>query len=262
MRYCFLSLDVEEDLVHGQTVPEFRGIEVLPVLHDIFEKHKVSTTFFCTGEVIRQYAEILQEFKRNGHEMGLHGYYRHVNMLDQSQNEREEGLDQHMSLYSQTFGTPPKGFRAVQNTIDEAGMKLLEEKGLGYDSSLISRYPIGKKYVGYTKRAPRQVYHPSHNDVHKKGTMEIVEVPLSPLIGGIQLQGRWIQKLGTAAIKNLIHMYTPSLLSFSFHSWDLLSSHTEKTHNRLFLRELDELIGFLKKKGYTFLRGDELYTLL
>lgn len=258
-RQCFFSLDVEEDFRSGVSIPEFKGVQKLPLLLPVLQKQGITATLFCTGEVLRLFPDTLREFYHAGHEIALHGFYDHVNMIHQSGEIREQRLSQHLVLFESTFGFLPKGFRAVQNTIDAQGLSLLEKKHLHYDSSLISCYPIGKKYIGYTQRAPRIPYYPSYENIHKKGGGSILEIPLSPLFGGVQLQGRWIQKLGTLPLQTLLHLFRPSLLSFSFHSWDLLNSETQDEYNSSFEKQLEGLLQFLKNYHYTFARGEDLY---
>lgn len=249
-RWCFVSIDVEEDLLDGKSVLRFGGVEALDTVLSIFERFDVSATLFCTGRVIAQYASLLQQFKQAGHEIALHGFYDHVPMTEQSFEERTALLKQHIALYYETFGVMPTGFRAVQNVIDEAGMKLLEANGLAYDSSLLSAYPLGKSYVGYSGSAPKELYHPDENNIRTRGDMKITEIPLVPLIGGVQLQGRWVSKLRPIVMKGLLTLHKPKLVSFSFHSWDLLDPR--------FVEDLEEMLTYLSK-GYIFVHGKGLY---
>lgn len=248
--WCFISIDVEEDLVDGTSVLTFAGVEALESVLSLFEQYGVRATLFCTGRVLAQYSTLLKQFRAAGHEIAIHGYYDHVPMTKQSESTRSELLQKHISLYRDTFGTLPTGFRAVQNVIDEAGMKLLEDNGISYDSSLLSYYPIGKSYVGYSGPSPRELYHPDRNNIRREGNMQITEIPLVPLIGGVQLQGRWVSKLGPNVMKTLLVLKKPELLSYSFHSWDVL----EPT----FTDDLEKMLPYLSKY-YTFVSGTELY---
>jgi hypothetical protein len=249
-RQCFVSIDVEEDLVAGESVLAFDGVAAFSSVLPVFARHGVTATLFCTGRVIERHATLLKSFRQAGHEIALHGYYDHVPMSEQSFDVRETLLSKHIQLYIDTFGTFPKGFRAVQNVIDEAGMALLVAKQLSYDSSILSYYPPGKSYVGYCGPAPREVYVPHAANIRSKGDMEIVEIPLVPLIGGVQLQGRWLMKLRPSNMKLLLAVKKPPLLSCSFHSWDVLAPSC--------IRDIDVVLGYVKKH-YSFSTGDALY---
>jgi len=248
MKVCFLAIDTEEDLVNGQTVNSFQGVENLKLFNPILKEFKLRPTFFCTGKVLEKFAYLFKQYQSFGCEIALHGFYDHVNMKEQNQKEREENLAKHYNLYQNIFNQVPTGFRAVQNTIDEAGLKLLENK-FKYDSSIISCYPPLKKYIGYSGKSPSNPYKPDKQN--------ILEIPLNSLFLGVPLQGKWLRELGVNFYKFWLKIKQPELISLSFHSWDL--NNDQKNGGETFVSYLRKIILLLKAQGYEFKNGQEIY---
>ena len=61
-------------------------------------KNNVKCTFFLSGPWVKQYPEIVQRIKQNGHEIGSHGY-RHINLSNLSKNEiKNEIMKAHKNI--------------------------------------------------------------------------------------------------------------------------------------------------------------------
>lgn len=57
----------------------------LPVI-DILKENNIKSTFFLSGPWVKQYPEIVERIKEDGHEIASHGY-RHINLSTLSKNE-------------------------------------------------------------------------------------------------------------------------------------------------------------------------------
>jgi hypothetical protein len=145
----------------------------------------------------------------------------------------------------------------------------LQRYGFLYDSSVFPRYPwrIGA-YIGYRGRAPILPYWPSKDNYRKKcpsitlGTSnKLLEIPESPAPLDSPLVGTWIRKLGVRFFRFIFKIRKPKFISFSMHSWDGVKFKGKSSRNsgKPFLRQLDEMLGFLKKIGYEFKSGEEIY---
>ncbi len=235
---CFVSIDVEHDLRDGERT--FAGVENLNRLLSLFKKYNISATLFVTGEVLEKYRNLAENWSRN-YEISCHAYtHRYWNTLNEK--EREEELQKFLELYQSIFQSKPLGFRAPSHIIDEEGLRLLEEKGFLYDSSIVPHYPPFKKYRGYTGKAPLSPY--------KLSGGKLLEIPNSGQLLGLPLAGTWIRKLPLAVYKFLFFVRKPRFLSLSMHSWDSL--HAD------FYWKLEEIIKILKKNNYTFLNGKQI----
>ncbi|RLC34966.1 MAG: hypothetical protein DRZ76_01435 [Candidatus Nealsonbacteria bacterium] len=221
-RVCFISIDVED------------GIENLDKILDIFKKYDISATLFITGEVLQKHRDKAKEWARD-YEIACHSFtHRFWDRLDKE--ERKKELEDFIALYQNTFSRKPVGFRAPSHLIDKEGMKLLEEKGFLYDSSVVPHYPPLKKYRGYQGKKPLMPYF--------KG--EILEIPVRGQIFGIPLVGAWISQLPHCFYKILFFVHCPQFITLNIHSWDSLKNF-EKT------------IKLLRNKNYQFLNGRKIY---
>ena len=259
MKICFLSIDVEPDIFGNKDT--FNGVERLNDILDIFERHKADATLFVTGEVLERYPELVKNWDRKNFEIACHNYS-HIPLDRINFEQREEEVKNFIELFQKVLMKNPKGFRAPRNIIDNKQFEILEKYRFLYDSSVVPAYPWPiLKYEGYKGRAPLYPYYPSPKDYKKKNDGKILEIPLTGLILGVPLVGTWLRKLGTGIFKKLFLVKKPDFLSFSMHSWDGVEFRGKSSRNsgRVFLRQLDEMLRFLKNIGYEFRNGEQIY---
>lgn len=100
-------------------------------------------TFFVTGQVARQQPDLLAYLARDGHEIGCHGDV-HENVWDLNRQAFAAALDRAVTSIERAAGTPPRGFRAPNFSIDARCPwvhEVLAESGFHYDSSYVSSEP-------------------------------------------------------------------------------------------------------------------------
>ena len=247
MKRCFFSIDVESDFDKKET---FHGVESLVKILNILEKHNIPATIFVTGNVLEKYPDRVKEWAKD-YEISCHGFS-HQFWSELSFEEREKEIDDFLSLYQKIFNKNPVGFRAPSHLIDEQGLKILEDRGFLYDSSILPHYPSFKSpYRGYKGKAPLLPYFPDINNCRRKGGMKILEIPVSGLLFGIPLAGTWILKLPLFFYKLLLLLKSPVFLTFNLHSWDSL--------NEKLLEKIDKILTILEGKNYQFLKGSQIY---
>ncbi len=245
---CFVSIDVEHDPQEGGQ-REFKGVESLERILEVFKKFGVSATLFVTGEVLEKYPELVKKWQRD-HEIACHSFtHRFWNTI--GQKDREWEIDSFLRLYKEVFSGAPAGFRAPSHLIDEKGMALLEEKGFSYDSSVMPHYPFFKKYRGYRGRAPLLPYHPDYENIRKKGEAKILEIPPRGQMFGIPLAGVWMARLPFLFYWFLFQLYSPRFLTVNMHSWDIFGREA-------FLPHMEKILATLKKKNYRFSNGEQI----
>ena len=146
------------------------GAEVgVPRVLDLFEKYNIKATFFIPGHTIDTFPEICKEIVAKGHEVGHHGY---IHATPAELKYEEEVKEMKMGLESlNRIGVKPSGYRAPNWDFSKNTLKILEEYGFIYDSSLMENdlYP----------------YHPRPVQIHAdKGNIfgpssKIIEIPAS-----------------------------------------------------------------------------------
>lgn len=256
---CFVSIDVERD--NFKKKDTFQGVENLNNILDIFKKYKIRATLFVTGNVLELYPDLIKKWAKD-YEIGCHNYI-HTPLDETGLSHRERQIKKFISIYKSIFKKLPKGFRAPRNIIDNEQFEILERYNFIYDSSVIPRHIALHRYKGYKGRAPVMPYQPSARDYKKRGKkekMNLIEIPNTPLLGGIPFAATWIRRLGVSFFEVLLSLKKPRFLSLTMHSWDGIKfkSRSSKNSGKVFLEQMDELLGTLKKKGYYFNTGEQI----
>ena len=111
-----------------------RGVpEVLRVLSD----YQLPATFFVPGWTVEQYPDRMEAIAKAGHEIGHHGYLHE--WIDPSRPDLErETFDKGLDAMQRVLGLRPTGYRSPAGETSPTLMALLKEKGLVYDSSLMT----------------------------------------------------------------------------------------------------------------------------
>ncbi len=106
------------DISWGNKTPE-------PVIN-ILKENNVKSTFFLSGPWVKQYPEIPQRIKADGHEIASHGY-RHINLSNLSKNEiKEEIMKAHANLKEVT-GTEVKLIRTPNGDYNDQVIEAAHE---------------------------------------------------------------------------------------------------------------------------------------
>lgn len=266
MRTCFLTIDVEA----REDDRSFEGVEKLDEMLKVFKKHNANATLFVTGEVLEKYSGLIKKWAKN-YEIGCHNYY-HVTLDKLEIVEREKQIKNFIELYKKILLEKPKGFRAPRNVINNEQFPILRAYGFLYDSSVLPRYPWPfQKYEGYKGRAPVKPYWPSKKNYKKRDPstglgVNVLEIPETPItfwglpVLNIPLVATWLRKWGIGMFKFFFHCVRPKYINFNMHSWDgvKFKGKSSKNSGRPYLKQLDEMLGFLKRIGYEFKSGEQI----
>ncbi|KAL4911702.1 hypothetical protein BDW62DRAFT_215592 [Aspergillus aurantiobrunneus] len=90
----------------------------------LFDKYKISTTWFIPGHSLETFPEYMAAVRDAGHEIGLHGYS-HENPTDMTVEQQRDVLDKTYRILTEFAGEPPRGIVAPCKKA-ETWMKLLE----------------------------------------------------------------------------------------------------------------------------------------
>ena len=170
--------------LYGTTRPRGEIVPPTRALLDIFDRSGCRATFFVLGEVARCYPDLVREIAGRGHEIACHGL-RHVDMTVPGPARFAEELDEATSALERLTGGPVHGYRAPNLVFAAWATRLLEARGFLYDSTVVPSRPLGGKYRGWAQ-APTVPYHPSYEDVARRGRARLLELPL-PVFPGIRL---------------------------------------------------------------------------
>jgi hypothetical protein len=138
MKNITLTIDVEEDCPPMLT--STRGMEEgLPKILNLFKKEGINATFFVTGVMAEQYPDLIKRIPKEGHELGCHGYS-HAR-FDRMEKEEARVALRKAGKVLREFEKRLVSFRAPNLQFPENYLKLLEDEGFLYDSSLAAYKP-------------------------------------------------------------------------------------------------------------------------
>lgn len=138
MKKITVTIDVEEDC--PPMLMSTRGMEEgLPKLLDLFKKEGIKTTFFVTGMMAEQFPDLIYRILEGGHELGCHGYT-HARFDRMETEEAKIALNKAVKVLRH-FEKRLTSFRAPNLQFPDKYLKLLEEEGFLYDSSLAAYKP-------------------------------------------------------------------------------------------------------------------------
>ena len=140
-----------------------------------FEKYNVKATFFTLGYIAEKHPSLIEKIVSNGHEIASHGYS-HTDIRKMSKSEFESDLKKSLSILQKISGDNILGFRAPFFSINRKNSWVFDilKKYFVYDSSI---FPVKTPLYGLPS-APRNIYHPSENDITKEDQQEkFIEIP-------------------------------------------------------------------------------------
>jgi hypothetical protein len=195
-----ISIDTECDKGEGWKVKQpFRFENVLRGIPDrlqpVFEKFNIIPTFLLSPEVMLN-DKCVSLFRSLGQRIDL-GTHLHAEFIPPHENMRAEDTRQFQSslgrseeceklanltrLFQDRFGYSPRTFRAGRFGLSHFTLSILEDLGYEIDSSVTpfmwwwQERGKGVNFLG----APSQPYFPEVGDFRKKGSMKILEVPVT-----------------------------------------------------------------------------------
>jgi len=161
-----------------------------PIL-ELFRKYNVKATFFTLGYIAEKFPGLIEEIKKDGHEIASHSYS-HLDIRQSTKEQFEDDLVNSINILEKISGEKVKGFRAPFFSINKNTIWAIEiiRKYLKYDSSI---FPVRTPMYGIPD-APKNIYKPSKsNPLENDNAGEFFEIPPAtrhlPIIGTIPIAG-------------------------------------------------------------------------
>jgi len=187
MTYRFY-FTIDCDWVPGSQV----GLEMLL---DCCDRYGIRGTIFLAGRFAEAYPDLVRTCLQQGHQLGTHGWA-HGGLEDDEDfrtapyEQQRQWIRRATDAVEKAAGVRPVVFRAPNLWISETTLRVLEEEGYHYDSSVPARrFDMGLGRVHYLKyfRAPRDPYRPSRTNLNRSGDSSILEVPPSSCLFPVNL---------------------------------------------------------------------------
>jgi len=142
------SFDVDTEPVwmgfQKQTSPSYMsrgeyGARVgMPRVLDLLGKHKIPATFFIPAVSMLLHPEIVQELRKHPeYEIGFHSYV-HENPLTLNETQERSVYEKAMAIFVDQVGKKPAGFRSAAWDLTPSTIKLVQEMGFVYESSMMA----------------------------------------------------------------------------------------------------------------------------
>ena len=101
----------------------------------LFEKYKITATWFIPGHSLETFPEECAMVRDAGHEIQLHGYS-HENPIDMTYEQQRDILDKSYRMLTDFCGKAPRGIVAPWWEVSKEGAELLLAYGIEYDHSM------------------------------------------------------------------------------------------------------------------------------
>jgi len=191
-RYCLITNDVETTSIVNHRLDDSTGYLVakqgMPRLLELYSKYEIKATFFFTGYIANLYPDIVKMVLPFGHEVGSHGLTHQVNQAFDilPLKMQIEHLTLSKSILEDISGKEVVSFRAPAARVNTNISIALAEAGFKIDSSISSQRLDMFLSFGSLKKlnwltTPRQPYFCDPNNIFKKGSSDILEIPISAL---------------------------------------------------------------------------------
>lgn len=192
-KYCLLTNDVETTSILNNCLSDKTGEVVLkegiPLLLDLYAEYDIKTTFFFTGNIAEKFPEVVKMILPYGHEVASHGYSHEVNKAFDVLilNEQIDHLKKSKKILENISGQEVISFRAPAARVNRDTAVALKEAGFKIDSSVASqRFDMFLSFGSIKKLnwliTPRKPYFTDENNLWKRGSGDILEIPISALL--------------------------------------------------------------------------------
>lgn len=193
VRYALFSNDVETHSIWFNDLRDDTGKLVLekglPKLLSLYQELNINSTFFITGYYASKFPEAIKLILGHGnHEIGCHGLYHNKEFGFDVMNYdmQVQHLKEAKNRIEQIYGKEIISFRAPALRVKPETALALKETGFKIDSSIASqRFDLFLSFGGVQKlkwvTCPRLPYITKEDNLFKKGTKGVIEIPISAI---------------------------------------------------------------------------------
>lgn len=232
----------------------------------LLERKEIKATFFVAGKFAEEQPSVIKEISSKGHEIGCHGYSHGLDIEENFSHlnfeEQRERIEKSTSILKEIVHDDITLFRGPYGKANGDTLRALEDLSYRIDSSVTSRrfdFGMGVSNSIRALFAPSRPYHPSRQNIYKKGDSAVLEVPISAFFAPLTLSA--IRTLGMGKVRFLFKRVSRSFdpVVFYLHPWEVMENNEiilweglprrhSKNRGKAALQGLEEFIDFVEKK--------------
>ena len=245
--------------------------KALPRFAEVFARHRIAATLFVVGEdvALRGAAgrDELTRLAQSGHEIGNHSHTHPYDLARLSESAIDGELRAAEHVLVEIAGGPIGGFRSPGYDLSPTLLRVLEQRGYRYDSSVFPSWPyylgkagvmtlmalrgrVSRSVVGDPRAlvAPTEPYRPGRSP-WTRGHSSVVELPVT-VTRGLRFPGigTWILTAPPRwRFLLLDQLRARSFFNFELHGLDLLDAEADGIPAALVQRQPDLRVPLSKK---------------
>lgn len=220
---------------------------------DLLDKYDLKITWFVPGHTADTFPDICKEILKRGHEIGHHGYV-HENPTNQPYDQERKVMEMGLEALDRIGAPKPTIYRSPYWDFSPNTLKILEEYGFKYDSSL-----MGNDLFPYYPR-PVECHSDSANIFGEPS--KILELPVSWFLDD------WPQteyltggQEGQRPAKDIYDRWT-SIFDYAHDKLDgacyMLTCHPQTTGRAYMIQMYEELIQYFLRKDAWFATASQV----
>ncbi len=220
-----VTVDLEKD--YRAADRPYRGVEeAMPRLLDLFDRHGIRAAVFATADLARTHAGALREAVRRGHSVGCHGESHDVEYLcERPYAWQRASIAKASEALAETLGAWPTGFRAPNFSANGDTVRVLDDLGYRYDSSVLPGRVVKRLRTRLDFLvAPRDPYHPAKDDPALPGDADLWELPVTenPFAPGGPIGLGFVNAYGVDRAIEAVDRAAAYPVVFLIHPWELV----------------------------------------
>ena len=218
---------------------EYGALEGMPRMLKLFDKHNIPVSFYIPAVAAMMHPAMIQEIrKRKHHEVAIHGWIHENPMALDDPVDEWRMISQALDLLEKQWGRRPVGNRNPSWTMSTHTIGLLKKAGLLYDSSL-------------------QAMDEPHEILLDGQPTGLIELPVNWIIDDSPMYGAAGDFPSPRLIMNAFR--DDFDVAYKEGTMFMLTMHPHITGQRSRIRQLEELIVYMKSKpGVWFATAEEI----
>ena len=270
MKYAFMTMDVESfydiEILKDKDIPYndlYSAEEGIIDYINLLDKYDIKGTFFTLATSLPKVKDSLINALNNNHEIALHGY-NHKSPLLMNEKEFEENIIKAKNILETELNTKIIGYRAPCFGILDSHIEILKRNGFKYDSSSLNFH-----LAINSSKVDLKSYERLNTLCYRKDNfIEITPNRVRAYSGHLPVSGGgYIRLVPWFVIRYYIKkcIYKCNAYMFYVHPYEVSKTKTPKIESlkfveklfikigrKSYLKKIEKIIKYLKKKGFEF----------